>query len=274
MCCRSYRDVRTNDSLDQTRTGTIVCSETTTFASIHAAFVEQQWSLVFSGNRTRLKIIGIESVPRYLFSNDLQRSSTDYILPNVSRLDVSVNSLSDNRSVKNIDNVLEVLHMVPNLKVIDLSHLRVIRPTITLNDVFKTCLNLRGIVWKGSFEQMPLDGIRFRLTSRPLTELNLDSSILGTSLILAEDIFSTAHCVRQDTPNHYMFMRFPHLQRLSIKNCSWAYYGEDFSSVVSQEMIMKMVREHSSLRWLKSDLTKENIARMKRERPDITFVSE
>jgi len=40
-------------------------------------------------------------------------------------------------------------------------------------------------------------------------------------------------------------------------------------------MLMEMVvGKHSSLLWLRSDLMEENIARMKQERPDITFVHE
>ena len=37
---------------------------------------------------------------------------------------------------------------------------------------------------------------------------------------------------------------------------------------------MKMVRLHPTLKWLRSDLTAENVAILQQERPDVTFVSE
>ena len=49
--------------------------------------------------------------------------------------------------------------------------------------------------------------------------------------------------------------------------------SEGTSQPVRQEMLIKMVRLHPTLRWLRSDLTKENIAMLQQERPEITFVS-
>lgn len=40
------------------------------------------------------------------------------------------------------------------------------------------------------------------------------------------------------------------------------------------EMLIKMVRLHPTLRWLRSDLTEENVAMLKQERPDQTFLSD
>jgi hypothetical protein len=39
-------------------------------------------------------------------------------------------------------------------------------------------------------------------------------------------------------------------------------------------MLIKMVRLHPTLRWLRSDLSEENVAMLKQERPEITFVSD
>ena len=63
------------------------------------------------------------------------------------------------------------------------------------------------------------------------------------------------------------------LERVSIKN-SVISYSQEPSERVSQEMLIKMVRNHPKLRWLKSDLTKENVAMLRQERPEITFVTE
>lgn len=43
---------------------------------------------------------------------------------------------------------------------------------------------------------------------------------------------------------------------------------------VSQAVLMNIVRHHRSLRWLRSDLTSENVAILQQERPLVTFVSD
>ena len=58
ICSKSCREaIRASDTLDQTRTGAIMCTENTTLESIHGAFVRQGWAEVFTGNRTRLKVL-------------------------------------------------------------------------------------------------------------------------------------------------------------------------------------------------------------------------
>ena len=64
---------------------------------------------------------------------------------------------------------------------------------------------------------------------------------------------------------------------LSIKNATWCEWEDrrsDFPRAfpVTQEMLIKMVRHHPTLRWLRSDLTEENIAMLQHECPEVTFV--
>jgi hypothetical protein len=67
-----------------------------------------------------------------------------------------------------------------------------------------------------------------------------------------------------------MWMHCRKLQRLSMKNTIMTIGA--VSKPISQAMIMKLVRHHPTLQWLRSDLTQENIATLQRERPHITFV--
>jgi hypothetical protein len=50
-------------------------------------------------------------------------------------------------------------------------------------------------------------------------------------------------------------------------------YGwpEYIDEPISQKMIIKMVRNMPLLRWLCSDLTDENVATLRQERPNLTF---
>lgn len=83
--------------------------------------------------------------------------------------------------------------------------------------------------------------------------------------------------MRSNSPEHsdsYMFCRCPDLQRLSIKDCVLCIRQTNKSyAPLYQALLIKMVRYHPSIRWLRSDLTDESVAMLKRERPDITFVS-
>jgi hypothetical protein len=53
----------------------------------------------------------------------------------------------------------------------------------------------------------------------------------------------------------------------------WDVPGEWIDKLISQKMIIKMVRNMSLLHWLCSDLTDENVATLSEERPDLTFVN-
>lgn len=56
ICSKTCREARTNESLDQTRTGTIVCTQSATIRSIYNAIVRGGWNNAFSLHRTHLRI--------------------------------------------------------------------------------------------------------------------------------------------------------------------------------------------------------------------------
>lgn len=56
-----------------------------------------------------------------------------------------------------------------------------------------------------------------------------------------------------------------------------ATYMDDDLSIenrIPQDVLIKMVRRHPLLKWLRSDLLAENVALLEEERPEITFVSD
>jgi len=71
--------------------------------------------------------------------------------------------------------------------------------------------------------------------------------------------------------NQYLWMSCRRLERLSFKHATWKCSDMTAPEPVTQQMLMKMVRHHSNLRWLRSDLTAENVSMLKQERPEITF---
>lgn len=265
ICNRRYREVRSHESLDQARTGTIVCSENTTPVYVRRAFVSQQWHHVFTGNRTRLKVVGLERTQRA----QVYRRPPE-VLPLVSSLDISVNPLDGNGDTHENPSMLAFVNMLPNLDEIDLSYVQV-HPYFLKNTIFDRYRQLRRVIWNGSSHQVGMDGGTFHRCSKTLTELYLDNSRLEASYAPAfsmeENQSPSATCI-------FLFRHCSCVERLGIKNATWACFEADVSNRLSQDMLIKMVRHHPTLRWLRSVLTAENIAMLQRERPDITFVSD
>lgn len=61
------------------------------------------------------------------------------------------------------------------------------------------------------------------------------------------------------------------LERVSLLGTLW-YQGGELSEL-SQASLVKFVRGTPSLQWFRSDLTLQNVELLKRERPEVTFVS-
>jgi hypothetical protein len=110
-----------------------------------------------------------------------------------------------------------------------------------------------------------------------LAKLYLDHSCLAADIsghdLKIEMKYETAGA------EQYLLKSCPHIERLSIKGTTWCASSSDIISrpcptdthPVSQGMLMKMVRNLPRLQWLRSDLSAENIATLKTERPEITF---
>ena len=91
MCNRRFRDARSSDSLDQTRTGTIILSEGSTALSLFNAIVENNWNDVFSGNRKKLKLVGVEHLRYVELPFPSSRAGRENAqLPGVTVLDASL----------------------------------------------------------------------------------------------------------------------------------------------------------------------------------------
>jgi len=270
ISCERFREIRCDPSLEQTRTGTIVCTERTTVTSIQAAFEVQQWNQVFRGNRKHLKVVGFERM--HMLSDSEFERPHHIVLPEVSSLDMSFSPHTMNRTVR-ANYVMAFVRMLPNLREIDISFMHAERYAL-LKSICSYCPQLQQITWNGSQTQVVLHGGSFGPSSSQVTELYLDNSRLFSYVKSAARLYSSGdHSIRS------LFMYCNNLERLSMKNAAWSILDYHDGSVietfdVSQKMLIKMVRNHSTLRWLRSDLTEENVAMLQHERPEITFVSE
>lgn len=91
-----------------------------------------------------------------------------------------------------------------------------------------------------------------------LTELNIEDSCFYKSRIEAIQLYSDP-----TEAGHFILGKCPYLERLNIKNVTWRFLSvqhDDDGMPLSQEMLIKMVLRHPTLRWIRSDLTAANIA--------------
>ena len=75
ICSRRCREARSDPSLDQTRTATLICSEKSTGFSIFTTIAEKGWNTarIFGGKqKTHLKVYGLEMwvPPKYVTPSD------------------------------------------------------------------------------------------------------------------------------------------------------------------------------------------------------------
>ena len=267
-----YRELRNHDSLNQTRTGTIVCTDDTTADSVCRTFTDHAWDQVFTGNCTHMKVVGIERMRPIIAPFQIDEFS-EHQLPNVSSLDISSNvvvGVGNQRDVC-IHNVGAFLTMLPNLEAVNLSYMQLGIGSLCFIVQRYASRTLRKVTWNGSFLEVDLTGLAYdgEPLETPVAELVLDDSVLHTPFLYPEELFSV-----HGGGHFFMFQHCQGLERLSIKNATWSGHVNRDRRAVTQGMLIKMVRLHPTLRWLRSDLTEENIAMLRQERPDITFVSE
>lgn len=269
-CNRFCREARRHDSLDQTRTGTIVWAMPFFIDTVfYDMIAERGYNNVFQGNRTRLRM---ES---YAMRNTETDCSVDQVqraqLSRVTSLDISCRSPEDGH----IDRTLmlfRLFQILPNLRELDASNLTINDENDSVRkEILRWCPNLISVTWKGS--SAPLSGHYINFPE--MLELNLDDSrfhVIGPPL---EETTEGRDYDEEPTNgaglNYIMLMDCQHLERLSIKRASYGTEELGFEPV-TQGMLIKMVRHHATLRWLRSDLSKENVAMLKRERPEISFV--
>jgi hypothetical protein len=265
ICSKSCREARSNESLDQTRTGTIVCTQSATIRSIYNAIVRGGWNNAFSLHRTHLRIenVGIIKSESRLDMENVEKQSIR--LEHVISLDLSCGSQALNRLARG-DTVYSLFKLTPKVVEIDFSGLDISVSQVWRWFTHNRCPYVKRITWTKSENSLNLVGYPL-MNYAVLTTLNLDDSCL----------FSPTSRFDLEAPhrNLYLFSYCKKLERLSIKGVTMSISFTNTQRVpLSQNMLIKMVRRHPTLKWLRSDLTNDNVAMLKQERPDIMFVSD
>jgi hypothetical protein len=151
---------------------------------------------------------------------------------------------------------------------------------------FELCPNLTNLTWSlagglnfmdgmdGSY-RTPLDlkGSFFRMAAT-LRELYLEDSVLlsytGREI---DPMIASEPMEEQVEGDSWLLCECPSpLERIDLRGVTY-FSGPGRRLPIPQKALVKLVRRSRNLKWLRSELSKENIAMLQLERLDLTFLS-
>lgn len=276
--CRALRNVCRHEALPQLRSVTIRCVSGSTDNVIR--------SILCAGKRglfRKLRRLHIEGVDRLSEVEDLGllTYAPESRMPlGVEQLDLSPGTCTSQSIIIN-PGVLELLQsFLPDAEDLNLSHC-LPSPVALMN-----CRGLRTLRWTNQNMSLPLTGIKLP-ASPDLQVLILDDSIfhvhrhssLALMCLEEDDQPQTNHQIQAHSNATFMFQRFgSQIKRVSIKNGRYALSSlllDDPSAAgirqLPQSALIKFVRNSPTLERFRSDLTRENVVMLQKERPAIVF---
>jgi hypothetical protein len=294
MISQVFRLSRDDSRFDQTRTGTIILK---TSPENIPSEVWQRWDQqVFTGNRVRLVAI-LTQLPSYFSyppkSPPALTSVRELILHRHSSVKVLECEHGGELAVRFFKKIL------PNLDILDIGALagNTSNP-LCLNTPDGVLHDLRISVFRCTAE-VSYRGCHFRLlqpclfpvdnssTMNSLREIHIDPFGVyfhGTSPPIAaycqeysqneqEEWFRWFRRFSRDNNgvDWVLLQEYPNLERVTLKHADYYTFDDRSWKVLPQEVLMKFARHTPKLRWFCSDLTEENIASLKEERPEVEF---
>jgi hypothetical protein len=135
------------------------------------------------------------------------------------------------------------------------------------------CQSTKKIIWNHSKDNVHLFGNEFKSTQEDLKEIIMDD----TDFLVHSQVQSELISDLIERPNQfYIFEGCTSLERLSIKNAKCSSIADSSLSQrvdIPQNVLIKYARNApTTLNWFRSDLTKDNIDMLKKERPEIEFL--
>jgi hypothetical protein len=291
MISQVFRLSRDDSRFDQTRTGTIILK---TSPENIPPEVWQRWDQqVFTGNRVRLvailtqlpssfsyspkSLLALTSVRELILHRHspvkVPKSAVEWrgreeavaffkkILPNLDILDIG--ALAGNTSnLPDLNTRSEVLHDL-RISVFRCTaevsyrgcHFRFLQPYLFLVDTSSTMNSLREI---------HIDPVEVRF------QVPIAAYCQEYSQLEQEEWFAAAS-YRHREADWVLLQEYPNLERVTLKHADYCTFDDRSWKVLPQEVLMKFARHTPKLRWFCSDLTEENIASLKEERPEVEF---
>ncbi len=287
LASRGCYRIRNHASLDQTRSGTIVLGKgVSDVKELIDKARQENWSDTFSGQRTHLRLSGLTHLSSNIDPIDGAFLDTIAPLKQVTSLDCSMipppvedddDDSDDDSESTDLDQEsgfvcflapfgdsidrgfaqgLAISLLVPYLQYIDISHLPLTMAGIAWltenNPDLEVVQWNHSLIWPISDEYLG--------SLKHLKEVYLDDA----RILLDEDI-------AEDALWNSLLGQTHKIERVSLLGTRW--YQKGRPTELSQNYLMKFVQGVPSLRWFRSDLSTENVERLKKDRPDVTFIS-
>lgn len=287
VCTRECRQARNSESLDQTRTATIICSRAKASTCITLCAALKKASDVLTTKYTRFKVIGLET----LDDEDVRLPNVyrRYRIASVTALELALNpneARTDGLPVVSGTPLLLLRSFFRNVTELVLKDMSFVNEGHYLNGIRLLSPNTSqsSLARLECHNVAPLYLAPYGVLNDPyrFREINFDNCCLV--LMNSCDDFPTSFHQRylfalgNDGNGHFILKHCLSCRRLSIKDTTWCpSYNADHraqEAPLSQAWLVKMVRNLPALRWLRSDLSPENVAMLQQERPEIMFVSD
>jgi hypothetical protein len=247
-----------HESLDQTRTATIVLSRGSSAETLLVdKIVNNNWNEQLQGHFTRLKIVGLDRLQhsRPEFLQDWKNMILGVVrLIGVTSLDMTCKPSDDAQGRLDCTTVIPLALIFPNLTEVDLSYANIAHPGNLCGYFCSYCLLSQGYHGMAANVAQNMFGGQFRRIAR-ITELHLDDTRFHG---VDEHLMQRFSSATTDNEDYFFLLSCQHLERLSMKNATFTLSYDDEARPESQDFLIKMVHRHPTLRWLRSDLTDEN----------------
>lgn len=264
--------------LPQTRTATISCTQenktslwnrTGTNPIVGILVKIQVAASRFNDRFNHIKVINHEGMPK-VYRQEVKPITKRLTLPLVTHLDMSYPKEAEHFMVRDDKEIAPSINKVwtqimPNLEQVNLSYTQVSH--LSLADLSSNCPKLSKITCESGILNASVQGYDLD-RCKNLKALYLTDTWLAANKKECEEIFID--------PDHIAcpFSKcIENLERVSLKDAQ--FFDTKETHVVkpfTQIGLMKFVRAAKKLQWFNSNLTAENIAILKKERPEITFV--
>ena len=268
-----YRIIYTNPGMAQHRISPVLSISASKNESDEGRLVRlMEWLVTNLNKLQRYHILQLLDVNKF-DDADIDEGFQRFQLDGIVAFDVS--SPSKLSSV-NCDVLRQLSSMLPNLRVINLSNIGGKGFDEILNRLSTHCPQLESITWNNIHFDCNIDVTGWDMwQAMNLREIIMDGSFLTSSGFGRADIWEQMSDL-ENHPSIYLFCRWKSqvVERISIRGTKYYDFFRQTRKTVPQNALIKYIRNAPpSLRWFRSDLSKDNIEMLRLERPGIEFLN-
>jgi hypothetical protein len=277
LVCHRFYKARKSPSLDQTRSATLRLCRARNLLHVLRKIEMERWASALSTNQT-MTCLHILELERLVDFTTIQEVPKECILESITTLKVTgpatvtpfLRRLNRWQSVfrGNVRDLLDTI--LPNVSKLEVYNVCWEYPCDGSGPGFGHVLpKITSLNWQGYHEEYhPTSSVHPHIT-----ELFLDNGVVSCTDSRMFPGYEPSRDEVSSSESLYIFNHCPRLERLSIMHCCYQeetdYYKESFE--LRQDQLIKLVRCHPSLKWVRAHFTKQTMALLQEERPEVSL---